>query len=525
MSGSRLDLPFLLRHAARSFPDAPATEDRFGALALAPMIARAERFANALDDLGVPRGAPVALLTGNRREYPEVDSGIVLGRRVRLALNVRLHLNDHRRVIEDAGVRVLVHSSELEDDAATLAQEYGLIAICLDPPSEGSVSLYYEDLLTAAAADSVQRGGDPEDPAWITYTSGTTGRPKGIVLSHRAIREVAMNLLIELPTIEPGEQIVLTQPLSHGSSYFVLPYLLAGAGVYVQRKFDPEEIFAVSRRPQARVLKLVPAMLPPLLEVDHGRKLDFSSIVYGASPISRPLLEQGLERFGSVFMQVYGQSEAPVTLTCLHKQDHVGDGEQRFSVGRPWRSVAIEVRDEAQRSLAAGEIGEVVISGSHMMSRYHEMQGATDEVMRDGWLHTRDLGRFDERGFLYLLGRKDEMINSGGFNVAPREVEIALTEHPAVEEAVVVGAPHPRWGTVISAVVRCRSDAKLTPEDVIAFARDRLGFRSPRQVVLLDQIPKNAYGKVDREKVLSALGGASGAPRNGDEPDRAEEGS
>jgi len=504
MSGSRVDLPFLLRRAARCFPDAPATEDRLGSLALAPMIARAERFANALDEIGVPPGAPVALLSENRREYPEVDSGIVIARRVRLAFNARLHLEDHRQVVESAGVRALVHSASFEAEAAALVEEYGIVAICLDPPSSGSSSRYYEDLLAAAAPQPVDRDGDPEDPAWITYTSGTTGKPKGIVLSHRAIREVALNLLVELPSIRPGDQIVLTQPLSHGASYFVLPYLIAGAGVYVVRKFDPEEVLAVSAREGARVLKLVPAMLPPLLELSAGRELGYSTIVYGASPISHPLLEQSLERFGPVLMQVYGQSEAPVTLTCLQKEDHLGDGGQRFSVGRPWRSVAIEVRGEDGSPRAAGEVGEVVVSGSHMMSNYHEMPKATGEIFDGGWLRTRDIGQFDERGFLYLLGRQDEMINSGGFNVAPREIEIALTEHPAVEEAAVVGTPDPRWGEAINALV-CSRDAGLTAAQLIEFARGRLGYRSPRRIVFVDQIPKTTYGKVDREKVLAML--------------------
>ena len=505
MSGSRVDLPFLLRRAARCFPGAPAVEDRHGSLALAPMIARAERFANALDEIGVPAGAPVALLSGNRRVYPEVDSGIVLGRRVRLALNARLHLEDHRQVVASAGVRALVHSAEFEGEAAALAEEFGILPISLDPPRSGSPSRSYEELLAAADGASVDRPGSPEDPAWITYTSGTTGRPKGIVLSHRAIREVALNLLLELPPVRVGEQVVLTQPLSHGSSYFVLPYLLAGGGAYVLPKFDPEEVFAVSQRPRARVLKLVPAMLPPLIELSEHRDLSFSSIVYGASPISRPLLEQSLARFGPVLMQVYGQSEAPVTLTCLHKEDHLGDGEQRFSVGRPWRSVAIEIRDGKGASAAPGETGEVVVSGSHMMSGYHGMEEATGEVLDEGWLRTRDMGRFDERGFLYLLGRKDEMINSGGFNVAPREVEIALTEHPAIEEAAVVSLPDPLWGSAICAAVRARPDSQLAAEDVIAFARGRLGFRSPRTVVLVERIPKTPYGKVDREEVLAAL--------------------
>ena len=501
---SHLDLVHLLRRAGRSFPDAPAVTSPTVSRTLAELLDRAQRLANALTGLGVPAGATVAILSENRAEYPEIDSGIVLGRRIRLALNMRLHLDNHRIACEDAAVRVLIHSGRFAAEAAALAEAFGLLAISLDPPGEGSPSRDYEELLAGASAAVPAELGDPdvEDPAWITYTSGTTGRPKGIVLSHRAIREVAFNLLVELEAIQRGEQIVLTQPLSHGAGYFVLPYLISGAGIRIADGFDPEEAVALSARPEIRTLKVVPAMLAPIFEAADG-EFGYSSVIYGASPIARPTLDEGLERFGPIFSQVYGQSEAPVTLTYLARQDHLEDGGQRSSAGRPFRSVAIQIWDEGGSPVGEGEEGEVVVSGSTLMSGYRNRPEATAEVLERGWLRTRDLGRFDERGFLYLLGRSDEMINSGGFNIAPREVELVLSEHPDVEEVAVLGRPDERWGEAVCAVVRPRRGAVASGQEVIDFVKPRLGLRTPKRVVLVEEIGKTPYGKVDRQELHS----------------------
>jgi acyl-CoA synthetase (AMP-forming)/AMP-acid ligase II len=219
----------------------------------------------------------------------------------------------------------------------------------------------------------------------------------------------------------------------------------------------------------------------------------------------RPVLGAALERLGPILVQIYGQSEAPMTITCLQAEDHLGDGEQRFSAGRPWRSVAVEVRGPGGEALPPGEKGEVAVSGSHLMTRYHGLPDATADVLRDGWVMTRDVGAFDERGFLYLLGRTDEMIISGGYNIAPREVEQVLSAFPGAEEVSVLGVPDDRWGTAVAAVVKLHADASAREEDVIEFAKPRLGFRSPKVVRIVDAIPRNAYGKVDRRRVLSVL--------------------
>lgn len=497
-----MDIAYLLRRAAREFPNTPAVDDGRNELSLRALVARAERLANAFDALGVPEGASVGILSENRAEYLEADAAIALGRRVRVALNARLHLEDHRYVVADSAMVLLLHSSNCAASAAALRDEFELDTISFDQADE--LSPWYGTLIEKAGPHALVRGTDPEAPAWLTYTSGTTGRPKGVVLSHRSVREVAFNLLVELGPVTPGEQLVLTQALSHGAGYFTLPYLLMGGGLFVQRRFDPEEVWKVSQRDNIRTLKVVPAMLPKLLEEDTG-EWGFETVIYGASPIPKPVLEEALDRFGPSLVQIYGQTEAPVTITCLHKEDHLSD-DARLSAGRPWRTVAVEVRQERHR-VAPGKIGEIYVRGSHMMTCYRGRPDATAEAFLDGWIRTRDMARVDDEGFIYLQGRMDEMINSGGQNIAPKEVEDVLAGHEAVEEVVVVGVPDPRWGSAVAAVVRLREASELTPEQFIDFARPRLGIRAPKSVLMTDDIPRTPYGKVDRVAVRELLSG------------------
>lgn len=511
MGAQSMDVPYMVRRAARQHAGEIAVSDGVREVTTRELVDDAERFANHLDATGVPAAAAVGVLSENRIEYPTVDLGIALARRVRVALNARLSIDDFRLALSDCDARVLVHSGRFSEQAAQLREELSLRTICLDE-QDGGPSESYRAALAACDATAVLRDADAEQPAWISYTSGTTGRAKGVVLSHRALRAVSLNLMLEFGPRRPGESVVLPQPFSHGAGYFLLPFLLGGGGVYMMERFDPELAARLGESQRYRTLKLVPAMIPPLLELPGATRLGYDSIVYGAAPISAPVLDAALERFGPVLVQIYGQSEAPVTLTRLGKQDHLGDGEQRMSAGRPWTSVAAEVRDADGRSLPPGEIGELTVRGPHHMSGYLGLPDATAEVMRDGWIWTKDMARIDERGYVYLLGRQDEMINTGGFNVSPREVERVLADVAAVSECVVVGVEHPRWGTAINAVVSLRERGALSAEQLAEVVRPRLTFRTPKRIVFVDHVPRNAYGKADRAAIRALLDGG-GSPQ------------
>jgi fatty-acyl-CoA synthase len=498
-----VDIAYLLRRAAVSFGTETGVDDGRTQLTIGALLARGERLANAFDELGLPIGASVGILSENRYDYVQADVALALGRRVRVALNARLHLEDFRIVAADSEMRALFYSSSHADSAHLLAEEFGLILLPFD---SGDRTPSMDELIEHAADGRRIRESDPERPAWITYTSGTTGRPKGVVLSHRAIRETAFNLRLELPPIRCGELLVQSQAVSHGAGYFVLPYLLSGAGVYLLEHFDPDQIWQLSRRPDIRTLKTVPAMFDPLLDADSG-DWGYESVIYGASSVSEPVLERCLERWGPSLFQDYGQSEAPITITCLNKADHL-DKTRRLSAGRPWLNVAVEVRGADGQIKAAGELGEVYVRGPNMMTEYHRNPEATEAVFVDGWLRTRDLARSDEHGYVYLQGRSDEMIISGGYNIAPREVEDVLVAHADVDEVVVLGMPDQRWGSAVVAVVRTRSQSPLLADQLIEFARPRLGMRAPKRVVIVSRIPRTPYGKVDRIGLRAQLDGA-----------------
>ena len=270
------------------------------------------------------------------------------------------------------------------------------------------------------------------------------------------------------------------------------------------KRFDAEEVARVSLRPEVTSLKVVPAMIPQLIQ--QGGKLGVSTIIYGASPIAPPVLEAALDHFGPILIQIYGQSEAPATVTCLAKTDHLGTGDHRFSAGRAFRSVAVEVRSPDGSILKPGEVGEVTVQGSHVMTRYHRLPKQTSKVLRNGWIWTKDMAVVDERGYVHLLGRGDEIIISGGFNISPREVERAILEFAPVADCAVIGLRDEKWGSAVAAVVTTRPGSEITPQQVVDAVKDRLGYRVPRVVAVVESIPRNSYGKVDRGHLLRLLG-------------------
>lgn len=504
-----MNLASLLRRAVQQHADRPAIVAPGKTRSYAEVDVRARKLVSGLRSRGIEPGDRVAVLLNNRIEYPEIDVALAYGGFVRVAMNARLGIRDFRLATEDCGARAIVSEPAFDDVVTTLHEEQSLQWIRLDGAPDVAHGDDYESLLDGAQPCEPTFDHDERSLAWISYTSGTTGRPKGVMLSHAALVNVAFNLMLETGPASERDSVLLPQPLSHGAGYFVLAYLASGASVHVATDFDPEEIQARGRSEGIHTLKLVPTMLSRLLAADLEGPNPFQRIIYGASPIDPPVMDEALAAYGPILTQIYGQSEAPVTITCLKEHDHAHPGPRRTSAGRPWRTVEVQVVDADGVTLPSGELGEVAVRGAHLMTGYYGQPELTAEVLRAGWLWTKDMGTIDEDGFVYLRGRRDDMINSGGFNIAPREVEEALLAHPAVRECAVVGLPDAEWGQRICAFVVRRDGSRLDNAELSAHARAALGFRRPRIIVELPSLPYTPYGKVDRKVLLASQLGDS----------------
>lgn len=509
----------VIRRSARHYAGNAAITCGGQTLHAAEVYERSVRLANALLGSGLRPGDRVAMLTPNCLQSMELEFGCAIAGIVRVSLNVRLPEEHLLEVLDDVEASALIFAGRYAGIAERFAAGDGgqnvggggprpMMRVEIDERDEASqLGIAYEDALAAASPKPPQNAVDADSLYCLFSSSGTTGRPKGIMLSHRAQLAVCTNLLLEYGQVRARDSILLPQPLSHGGGFFMLPYFISGGHCVVVDAFAPS-VFELAERMRIDTLKIVPTMLVDLLKAGVAPTPDYAprQIIYGAAPMPHKWLEQGLNVFGPVFAQLYGQGEAPMCVTVLSERDHE-DAELLGSAGRPYRSVDVRVVDPEGREVEPGERGEVIVSGAHIMNGYWKEPERTAEVLRDGFIHTKDNATIDERGYVYLLGRSDEMINSGGFNIAPRTVERTLHGHPGIAEAVVVGSPDERWGEVVKAYVVLRPGAQLDADELIDYCRPRLGMQRPREVAFLDELPKSAYGKI----VKSELGKAASA--------------
>jgi long-chain acyl-CoA synthetase len=489
----------LIDRAARMYGDYPAIVcDR--TLSFAEVAERANRLGNVLSDGGCETGDRVAVLLPNCAEYMEVDIGLAAAGFVRVSLNIRSTARQQIQILEDAGATGLIYDEQFAEMAGEIIAAHDCLrrVLRLRGGADDAELRDYEAALAAASPEPLPVDPDPDDLYCLFYTSGTTGRPKGVMLSHRAYFAVAINLLLEFGPIAAGERVVLTQPLSHGGGFFMLPWFISGAASVVMPRYDAVACLELTERHAATTLKVVPTMLLQMLAagIEPPELPALRKIIYGASPMPAMQLFDLLGLFGNKFLQLYGQAEAPMSITVLGLDEHAAGGRLLASAGRAWRGVEVRVVDEEGRDVPAGTSGEVIVRGAHLMSGYWHQPELTAQVLRDGWVHTRDIAEQDDRGYVYLLGRSDEMIISGGFNVSPRVVEDVLNRHPAVLESAVLGLAHDTLGQEVAAFVSLRTDASASPADLIEYSREELGYQKPRRIEIVPQLPRNAYGKV-----------------------------
>jgi acyl-CoA synthetase (AMP-forming)/AMP-acid ligase II len=469
----------------------------------------ANRMAHVLIGLGIHRGARIGLLVDNGLWSVPIDFACLKAGAVRVPLNARLAAEEQARMLAATGVRMLVHGPAQAERAAELAGRLdGLQLISLGPSADVDTLDLLAVMAHASAADPLLPA-EPGDPVLILYTSGTTGALKAVVHTQASYAAICANILANVLSPGPDSVMLHAASLIHASGTFVLPYWVRGGAAAVLPGFDPGSYLDSLTRYRATEINLVPTMLGMLLSSGAAERADVSSLrtaVYGASPMPGPVLDQTLELWGPRLVQYYGQTEAPLAITSLNAADHT-DPTLAGTCGQPSVDAEVLVTAEDGTPLPAGEVGELRVRAPFAMAGYHNAPELTAETMdADGWVRTRDLARFDDRGYLTLVDRTSDMIITGGYNVYPREVEDALMTHPAVAGAAVVAAPDPTWVEAVTAFVTLRPGAQVTGSELQDAVRAALaGYKVPKSVHVVDALPLSPVGKVLRRALREPL--------------------
>jgi len=482
-----------LSRAGLSHPGAPAVgQGRRVTQSYGALSERAARLAGGLRRLGLAPGDRVAIVARNCVEYLETIYGIWHGGFAAVPANAKLHGRELGYILEHSGARLCLATSGLDEDVAPYAPASLEKLIVIGSPA-------YHALFAADPVPVVPR--DHNDLAWLFYTSGTTGRPKGAMLTHRVLAQASFAYLTEVDPASPGDAILHAAPMSHGSGLYMMAHVgRMGINVVPESgSFEPDEIFRLFGSWKNISMFAAPTMVKRL--IDHGGGVDpgnVRTIVYGGAPMYVEDTLKALDRFGPRLAQIYGQGESPMTITTLSKEDIADREHPRWldrlgSAGRPYACLDVLVADSEDRALPAGETGEIICRGDVVMPGYWRNAEATAQTMRGGWLHTGDVGVFDREGYLTLKDRSKDMIISGGSNIYPREVEEVLLKHAAVREVSVIGRPHAEWGEVVVAYVV--GDAKAGELDALCLA-EIARFKRPKDYVFVDALPKNNYGKI-----------------------------
>ncbi|UGT43208.1 fatty-acid--CoA ligase FadD8 [Nocardia yamanashiensis] len=474
------------------------------------------RYIDAFAEHGIVTGSPIGVLALNRPEVLfTIAAGQVAGHR-RTALHPIGGLDDHAYVLSDAGITTLVldplpafvqRARELVDMVPSLTK-----VLVLGPVPEALADVGVDLLATADKYEPrpVQAAElRPDDVISISYTGGTTGKPKGVIGTAQAMSTMTQIQLSEWEWPKRPKFLICT-PLSHAGAAFFVPTVLLGGQCVVLPRFDAGEVLKAIEEHKISATMLVPSMIYALLDHPDAKTRDLSSletVYYGASAIDPNRLQEAIDRFGPIFAQYFGQSESPMAISYLGKEEH--DKERLTSCGRPSNILRVALLDPEGNEVAPGEVGEICVSGPLLAAGYLNLPEVTADTFKNGWLWTGDLARQDEDGFLFIVGRSKDMVVTGGFNVFPREVEDVVSEHPKVLNVAVVGVPDAHWGEAVTAVLVLDAATAADPAavetvtaEIQAAVKQRKGsVQVPKHVLVIDELPLTGLGKPDKKAV------------------------
>ena len=488
---------FLIRNALVA-PDTPAI--CFGSHVYrthATLADRVSRLAQALcTKFNLLPGDRVAIVSKNRPEYLEVLYAAWHAGLVAVPINAKLHSNEIRYILEDVGTGICFFSPD--NAAAMYEATNGLPITAIDVASADYDALFRHNPAPVTPRES-------DHIAWIFYTSGTTGKPKGAMLTNRNLLAMSACCLLDVDSKPPWNTLLHVAPMSHGSGLYAIPYTMRGGTHVVPESngFDVAETYKLIEVWPDVSFFAAPTIVNRLAAYEQDADTqNLKAIVYGGAPMLVEDCIRALDRFGPKLVQLYGQGESPMTITALSFDEHANRNAPNWrsrlgSVGRPQSLVDVMIADGDDKALPTGEIGEILVRGDTVMAGYWNREDASAQTLRNGWLHTGDMGVFDDEGYLTLKDRSKDLIISGGHNIYPREIEEVLLQHQDVAEVSVIGRADPEWGETVVACIVTNTGGEISTSDLNDFCMARIArFKRPRRYRFLESLPKNNYGKV-----------------------------
>lgn len=514
----------ILNKNATYYPDAPAVVDGERRLTFKELDQRVRRLISVFRSLGVEKGERIAILAYNCQEYLECMHACERGGFVCVPLNWRLDPDNIAFILNHSESKVLTIHGSLLNLILPVKEQLPRVQHVLAFGSQEIQTLPewiepYESSLEAVKPDHSAPEISEKDLAYIIYSSGTTGLPKGVMFNQRMQLEAAKTFISELG-LKQSDITLNVMPLFHSGGHTMASAISYVAGTNIMmEKFDAAKVLQTISTEKVSVIHLVPTMLASLLEVPHIEEYDLRSlrtIFYAASPISLSLLRKAMTVFGhDRFIQMYGLTENGPSVSCLSREDHIKGSEENAgslerkrleSVGIPHFNVEVRIVGQEGENLVLGTVGEIAVRSESTTTGYWKQPELSSRKIKDGWLLTGDMGLLDPAGYLYIVDRKDDMIISGGENVYPNEVESVLAGHLAVKEAVVVGVPDEKWGEAVVAVVALWQGMQVDGEELFKYCRERIaGYKMPKRIVIRDTLPKTASGKILRRLVKEQL--------------------